>query len=286
MGEFLWKAEDQIERLADLIGERENGKDLPLRRDVRSLGILLGWVIREQAGEHAFDTEEELRHLTIHHREAAEKKEGTDAAVPQESEVPEGAIRLIREMGIGEAYLIIKAFANFFELTNLAEANHRHRRRRAARLASTSDKPGSLRGTLRRLHQQGIAAEEALELLRRVQVMPVFTAHPTEVARRVVLFKRRRIAGELAEFDRLPLTEAEGCRRQDAILAEITALWQTDEVRRRRPTVEDEVRMGLDHYPGSLIAPLPVLYRDMAEAFAEVYGVNLAPGELPAVVRF
>ncbi len=286
MGEFLWRAEDQAERLTDLVGEEEKGKDLPLRRDVRSLGILLGWVIREQAGGQIFDTEEQLRHLTIRHREAAEKKEGAESAAWEEAEIPERAIRIIGEMGIGEAYQIVKAFANFFELTNLAEANHRHRRRRAARLASTSDKPGSLRGTLRRLHQQGIGAQEALELLRLVQVVPVFTAHPTEVARRVVLFKRRRIAGELAEFDRLPLTEAEGRRRQDAILTEITALWQTDEVRRQRPTVEDEIRMGLDHYPGSLIAPLPELYRDMAEAFAEVYGLELAPRDLPTVVRF
>ena len=80
------------------------------------------------------------------------------------------------------------------------------------------------------------------------QVVPVFTAHPTEVARRVVLFKRRRIARQLEELDRLPITDEEAARRQRLILADITALWQTDEVRRRQPTVADEIRMGLDHY--------------------------------------
>ena len=70
------------------------------------------------------------------------------------------------------------------------------------------------------------------------------------------------------------------------MLAEITALWQTDEVRRRKPTVLDEIKMGLDHYPDSLITPLPGLYEDIAAAFREVYGVAIRPADLPTVVRF
>jgi phosphoenolpyruvate carboxylase len=148
------------------------------------------------------------------------------------------------------------------------------------------DKPGSLRGTLRRLRDAGLDAEQALELLRRVEVIPVFTAHPTEVARRVVRYKRRRIARILEELDRLPLGEAEAACGQRAILSEITALWQSDEVRRRQPQVGDEIRMGLDHYPGSLIEPLPALYEEMALAFREVYGIDLPARELPTVIRF
>ena len=49
--------------------------------------------------------------------------------------------------------------------------------------------------------------------------------------------------------------------------ADITALWQTDEVRRRAPTVRDEIRMGLDYYPNALIASLPRLYETFADAF-------------------
>ena len=190
-------------------------------------------------------------------------------------------------MTVADAYQIVKAFSTYFELTNLAETNHRKRRQRAARLAQQApDKPGSLRGTLLRMREAGISAEQALAWLRRVEVMPVFTAHPTDVARRVVHFKRRRIARELEALDRLPLTDAEALQGQNAMLAEITALWQTDEVRRRKPTVLDEIKMGLDHYPDSLMTPLPALYEDMAAAFREVYGLDLPPGELPTVVRF
>jgi len=112
-------------------------------------------------------------------------------------------------------------------------------------------------GTLQRMKATGISKERALEWLRQVEAVPVFTAHPTEVARRVVLFKRRRIARELAGLDRLPLTDEEATRRQDSILTEITNLWQTDEVRRRKLKVDDEIRIGLDHMPGPWLPPFP-----------------------------
>jgi phosphoenolpyruvate carboxylase len=190
-------------------------------------------------------------------------------------------------MTVVEAYQVVKAFSTYFELTNLAETNHRKRRRRAASLASgDANKPGSMRGTLLRMHNAGIDFDTALNWLKQVQVMPVFTAHPTDVARRVVHFKRRRIARELEALDRLPLTDAVALQGQTAMLAEITSLWQTDEVRRRKPTVLDEIKTGLDHYPDSLMTPIHELYEDMAAAFNETYGSDITPDALPTVVRF
>ncbi len=285
--ELYWRAPDQVERLRELLAPEAETKNLPLRRDVRSLGHLLGTVIREQAGRQTYETEESLRQLAIRHRELHRPHGDADLDPPGERELMQQAEAIIAGLSTAEAHQIVKAFATFFELTNLAETNHRKRRRRADRLhLGAPDKPGSLRGTLRRLRESGIGAEQALALLRQVEVIPVFTAHPTEVARRVVRYKRRRIARILENLDRLPLGEAEAARRQQAILTEITALWQSDEVRRRKPKVEDEIRMGLDHYPGSLIEPLPSLYEEMAQAFREVYGLELTASELPTVVRF
>ena len=285
--ELFWKAGDQAARLAELVSLEGELKEIPLRRDVRSLGRLLGIVIREQAGEEAFVAEEELRHLAIQHRQLNDNQEGACLDFPGERELQEQAAGIINRMTVAETYRIVKAFSTYFELTNLAETNHRKRRQRAARLTSTSpDKPGSLRGTLLRMQKSGISAEQALQWLGMVLVVPVFTAHPTDVARRVIHFKRRRIARELEALDRLPLTDTVALHGQNAMLAEISSLWQTDEVRRRKPTVLDEIKMGLDHYPDSLITPLPALYEDMAAAFHEIYGFNISPSELPTVVRF
>ncbi|KAF0221363.1 MAG: phosphoenolpyruvate [Geobacteraceae bacterium] len=285
--ELFWKVGDQAVRLNELMTFDPALKDVPLRRDVRSLGRLLGEVIKEQEGEAVYEAEEELRRLAISHRALTDQMEEVNIDLPAEHELQEQANRIVRAMTVAEAYRIVKAFGTFFELTNLAETNHRMRRRRAAQLSPDAPvKPGSMFGTLKRMRDAGITAEKALEWLRQVEVMPVFTAHPTEVARRVVLFKRRRIARGMDGLDRLPLTDDGAARGQEAILAEITALWQTDEVRHRKLSVDDEIRMGLDHYPDSLIAPLSVFYEELAAEFRQVYGVECTASDFPTVIRF
>jgi phosphoenolpyruvate carboxylase len=285
--ELYWKVVDQTLRLAELTSLEGDVREAPLRRDVRSLGFLLGTVIKEQAGQSSFEAEEELRHLAIRHRKLNHDQGETCLDFPGERELQEQAAGIVGRMTVAESYQVVKAFSTYFELTNLAETNHRKRRRRATMLASgCPDKHGSLRGTLLRMRNAGISSETALGWLRRIEIMPVFTAHPTDVARRIVHFKQRRIAHELETLDRLPLTDSEASRGQQAMLAEITSLWQTDEVRRRKPTVLDEIKMGLDHYPESLITPLGKLYQDISDAFREVYGVDFPPADLPTVVRF
>ncbi|HEY5975938.1 MAG TPA: phosphoenolpyruvate carboxylase, partial [Geobacteraceae bacterium] len=195
-------------------------------------------------------------------------------------------VTLIGRLDLAQAHSVVKAFATFFELTNLAEANHRKRRSLAHRVSGLPGKAGTLRATLQRLRDGGVSPEKALDWLRHVQVMPVFTAHPTEVARRVVLFKRRRIAALLARLDRLPLAAAEAADCQIGILAEITALWQSDEVRRNQPTVKDEIAMGLDHYPVALLPAVTAFYEEAARDFQSVYGGVADPAQLPDLVRF
>ena len=132
----------------------------------------------------------------------------------------------------------------------------------------------------------GISAEEALGWLRRVLVVPVFTAHPTEAARRTVMFKRRRIGEFLAGLDRIPVPEQDLARLEQLVLAEITSLWQTDEVRSRRPTVYDEIKMGLDYYDVSIFETLPSLYREISEALLTSYGLEIEALALPQVLSF
>jgi phosphoenolpyruvate carboxylase len=279
--ERLWEAEEQRARLAELTAGAGEEKVAPLKRDVRSLGRLLGEVLKEQAGVGVFDAEENLRDLTTRQRKAAR-----DGDAPAQEALMAEAEALVGRVSVAEAYQLTKAFAIYFELTNLAETNHRKRRRRAAEAGGGEPQEGTFRGTLRRVRDAGVGPEGALELLRSVEVVPVFTAHPTQVARRTVLFKRGRIASELEALDWLPLSERRARESAGRIASEITALWQTDEIRRRPPTVRDEVKMGLDYYHACLIRALPGVYEEMADAFRETYGRETDASELPRVVRF
>jgi phosphoenolpyruvate carboxylase len=279
---LLWNPESWSQRLAELQAESGELKEAPLRRDVRSLGMLLGEVLREQVGEDLFAQVEELRQGTIRRREAEDQ-----GAVAAAADHAAHAMALVHELPVHRALLLTRAFGFYFELINLAETNHRKRRRLALQLSGAAGKQrGSLAGTLRAMERVGISAEEALDWLRKVLVVPVFTAHPTEVARRSVMFKRRRIGELLEELDRIPLPRENLARLEEQVLAEITSLWQTDEVRSRRPTVYDEIKMGLDYYDVSIFATLPSLYREIADALNAVYGLSLEAQDLPKVLSF
>ncbi|MGA8530151.1 MAG: phosphoenolpyruvate carboxylase, partial [Acidobacteriaceae bacterium] len=281
----LWKPESWEERLAELEARSGEQKEAPLRRDVRSLGLLLGRVLREQAGEALYDKVEELRQSAIRRREA--QAQGLTREAEDRMQL---AVLAISAMPVEQADQLSRAFAFYFELINLAETNHRKRRRLSLQISGDAShreaQRGELRGTLRAMREAGISADKALDWLRRILVVPVFTAHPTEIARRSVLMKRRRMGEFLEKLDRIPVSDEELATLEEALTAEITALWQTDEVRSRRPAVGDEVRMGLDYYDVSIFETLPRLYEEVAAALHSEYGLDLELSELPLLLSF
>jgi phosphoenolpyruvate carboxylase len=292
----LWSPTDWPQRLAELQAPTGDLKEAPLRRDVRSLGMLLGEVLREQAGDSVYDAVEALRRTAIARREAEATQSGSADSATATAYLDQ-ALGRVRTLDLPAAYQLTRAFGFYFELINLAETNHRKRRRLSHQLSENASptsgvQRGDLRGTLRRLREAGVTAEEALALLRRVCVYPVFTAHPTEVARRSVMFKRRRISDLLEQLDRIPVPEPQLEALERDVIAEITALWQTDDVRSTRPTVRDEIRMALDYYESSLFDTLPVLYGEVASAIAAEYPAkkdtklvtNIC--DLPELIRF
>ncbi|MGC2164182.1 MAG: phosphoenolpyruvate carboxylase, partial [Silvibacterium sp.] len=297
----LWKPDSWAERLAELEARTGDLKEAPLRRDVRSLGMLLGEVLREQAGDALFEKVEELRQAAIRRREAQ-----AEGSLQEADELLQLAVLKVNAMPVELAYQLSRAFAFYFELINLAETNHRKRRRLSAQIgidkqgqgtstaastaasavASAGALRGTLRGTLRAMRRVGISADEALEWLRKIYIVPVFTAHPTEVARRSVLSKRRRIGEFLERLDRIPVPDEELTALEAALVAEVTGLWQTDEVRSSRPKVSDEIKMGLDYYDVSLFETLPGLYREIAAALKSEYDLNVDVSELPILLGF
>ncbi|QHN02159.1 phosphoenolpyruvate carboxylase [Granulicella sp. WH15] len=278
-----WTPTSWPQRLAELQASTGELKQAPLRRDVRSLGALLGEVLREQAGPAIYQAVESLRTSAIARREDDEEPEALSA------QALASARHFANAADLTTPYQLARAFSFYFELINLAETNHRKRRRLALALSSTGGvQRGSLRGTFRALREAGYTSGQILEQLSEVCVSAVFTAHPTEVARRSVMFKRRRISDLLEQLDRIPVSEPELEALEQDLIAEITSLWQTDDVRIARPTVRDEIRMALDYYESSLFDTLPVLYAEVAQAIRSELpdAPHSGLADLPQLVSF
>ena len=223
------------------VAVRDAPADAPLRRDVRLLGDLLGRVLVEQEGEELLADVERVRALAREARGGAPLDElrAAVAALPAEREAS-----------------VLRAFALYFQLANTAEQQHRIRRRRE--YAHEGRVPAeSLEAAFARL--DGVPAGLLEE---RVSLELVLTAHPTEAARRTVLASHLRLARLLAELDDPLLTSVRRDEIEAALAAEITALWQADEVRSRRPRVVDEIRNGHWFFEQSLIEAAERLLAD------------------------
>ena len=138
---LLWNPESWSQRLAELEARSGELKEAPLRRDVRSLGTLLGEVLREQAGEDLFAHVEALRQGTIRRRDA-EARGNEEEAARQAAK----ALELVHSLPAERAILLTRAFAFYFELINLAETNHRKRRRIALQLSGETGRQRGFAG--------------------------------------------------------------------------------------------------------------------------------------------
>jgi phosphoenolpyruvate carboxylase len=132
----------------------------------------------------------------------------------------------------------------------------------------------TIAAAVRRLKQEGLGAAEVQELVSRLLVMPVFTAHPTEAKRRTVLTKLSRIADTLHFLDFGSPTPEDTEAAHALVREEVVSLWQTEETRTYRPGVLDEVINGLYYFESTLFDLAPVLVRRLRDALAREY-----PGE-------
>ncbi len=230
-------------------GWGDDAADAALRADVRRLGTLLGESLVRQVGPQLLDVVEKVRGLTR-----------TDPAAADE---------LLRSVDALTAIRLVHAFNAYFHLANVAEQVHRGRelRRRRAR------EGGWLERTARLITERGVGPDELATAAGRLAVQPVFTAHPTEAARRSMLTKLRAVADLLeAEAAEALLAPGEGLTaRTDRRLAEVVdLLWLTDELRRERPEPTDEARNAMFHLEDVARGALPGVLTDLAALFAEL----------------
>ncbi|MBI3962110.1 MAG: phosphoenolpyruvate carboxylase [Deinococcus sp.] len=235
--------------------------------DIHLLGDMLGITIVEQAGADFYELEERIRRLSIDVR----ARTGDDTELRS----------IIRGLSLSDAQVIVRAFSTYFQLVNIAEIHQRIRALRE-RENTQATPPESLRELAAALKERGLDAQQVVELIQHTPVIPVFTAHPTEARRKTILSKLRHISDYLAALEQ-PRFPRETRRIEEAIAADIATLWQTDEVRSQRPSLEEEHTNGLYYFDTVLFHAVPGFYWELQRCLARHYR-QLPP--LPPFLRF
>lgn len=254
------------------VGQRSPSNHL-LRRDVRFLGNILGEVLVHQGGRELLEHVEKIREMS---------KALRAEYLP---ELYEGFIQNVRGLEPGIRHQVIRAFAIYFQLVNIAEQNHRIRRKRDyERSAGEGVQPGSIESVVQALKEKNLPVDEVRQMLDGISLELVMTAHPTEATRRDVLDIHKRIADEVMELDNPTLTYREREKLREKLMNEVLTLWQTDELRDRKPTVLDEVRNGMYYFHETLFEVLPNVYEELERCLTKYYPEE--QWHVPTYLRF
>lgn len=206
-------------------------KDAPLRSDIRLLGNMLGQTLVRQEGEHLLELVEQVRALTKRQR-AAEHRGEVDA------EAMEELSSIIGGLDLETTISLVRSFTVFFYLANVAEQTHRLDEDGARSESSR----GFLQSTVDRIEEAELDTDLMRQVIERLELRPVFTAHPTEAARRSILSKIAAVAELLTERSDPRISQSEKGRIDRRLAELIELIWQTDELRRAQPTPIDEAR--------------------------------------------
>jgi phosphoenolpyruvate carboxylase len=244
----------------DLTDSMDAEKDLPLREDIRLLGRLLGDTVRADDGDQVFDLIEKIRKTAIRFR----RDKDAQALVELETE--------LKQLSERNATLVVRAFTFFSQLSNIAEDLHHNRRRRIHRMAGSQSQEGSLLLAIERIRSANIGVKEIEDFFKQALLVPVLTAHPTEVQRKSILDRQLEISYLLTRRDRMEFTPDEFCENEKSLRRAILILWQTSILRVAGLTVDDEIENGLAYYRYTFLRELPKLYAEAEDLLSASFG--------------
>ncbi|WP_026691460.1 phosphoenolpyruvate carboxylase [Alteribacter aurantiacus] len=230
-----------------------------LRNDVKMLGSILGDVLKQHGGTELFDKVEAIR-------EAAKdlRKEYSDEAYNKLKDQIESLESPTRKH-------VIRAFSTYFHLINIAEHNHRIRRSRQYQLDDSILQPFSIESAVAAIKEADYPDDVIQQVLNDLSIELIMTAHPTEATKRTILEIQKRISTIIQKFDNPLLTSKERKKLEESLANEVTALWQTDELRQVKPSVIDEVKNGLYYFDQTLFSVLPAVHQELEDQLDDYF---------------
>ncbi|KAJ4835167.1 Phosphoenolpyruvate carboxylase 4 [Turnera subulata] len=176
----------------------------------------------------------------------------------------------ISKMTLEESFTVARAFGHYLNLMSIAETHHRVRKSRNLTVLSKS-----CDDIFSQMVKVGISPNDLYKTVCNQEVEIVLTAHPTQINRRTLQYKHIRIAHLLDYNDRPDLTHEDREMLIEDLVREITSIWQTDELRRHKPTPVDEARAGLNIVEQSLWKAVPHYLRRVSNALKKYTGKPL-----------
>ena len=231
------------------------------RENVKYLGNILGRVIKEQEGQKFFELVEKVRKLSK-----------ANKINSKNNQTNEKVIKAIKKLSPKNSFKLTRAFTHFMNFINLAD------------LIDASRKLNEYENSNKKTSNNNIFIEEIFEDLFRnkkisetkiyntaknLKIGIVLTAHPTEVKRRTLIQKYHNIIEILEQRDLLKNFPSKLVVLEKKLFDELTIIWNTDDLKRIKPSPFDEARWGLAIIEDSLWDTIPKVYRRLNSIFVQ-----------------
>ena len=249
----------------DLYYERIPTKSL--REDVRYLGNILGKVIKKQEGKNFFKLVEEVRRLSK-----------TNTANTDKRKSFQNLSNKIKNLSPINLFKLTRAFTHFMNFINIAESIDGARKLDEYENKKQIDSNKNIfieeifEGFFK---DKKISTNKIYDISKNLNIGIVLTAHPTEVKRRTLILKYHKITELLEQRDLLKKFPSKIKILDKKLYDEFTIIWNTDELKRTRPTPSDEARWGLAIIEDSLWETIPKVYRRLNDIFVKNIGKGL-----------
>jgi phosphoenolpyruvate carboxylase len=251
------------ESVVQLVGLKLRLADTHLRSRLVMVEATLDAVLQKECGQELVDLLRQFRSLC--------SPEGQATGTPTQE-----VLRLVESLDLSKAITAARAFALYFQLINIIEQQYEQEE---ATRSETEFPTGTFAWLFQQLHRLNVPPRFIQDLLDKLDIQLVFTAHPTEIVRHTIREKQRHIARLLEQIDRLTKTGSsypdkpslELSSLQTQLLEEICLWWRTDELNESKPTVIDEADYALRYFQDVLFDVIPVLYHRLEFYLAQVF---------------
>jgi len=245
-----------------------------LQEDITKLNSLLEDVAKDEyinSDPQTYEKYSELLSLGI--------SRGTTSSPEQGQSDLSSMVKIASSLTDAQCLSVARIFTHSLNLVNVAENHHRFRLLKAETKTNGPQREDCLEGTLKMLSSED--KDALFDQLCKQQIEIVFTAHPTEVNRRTILRKFRKLSEALNNLDDSSIGDFDRSENDAVLRRTVASIWGSDEIRRKKPTPQDEAKGGIAIIESVLWDAFPAYCRQLDSVVQAKLGKPLPPTVVP-----